>query len=77
MLVSTTAVTLTVLFRLVSQGKVIAVCTEAAQQTSTGQVRLNYAPVVDALADWLHERGSDLWVDPVVLERPQEPAKKP
>jgi hypothetical protein len=45
-----------------SRGKLVAVCTEAAQKTDTGQVRLNYAALVASVADWLKGEGQELWV---------------
>jgi hypothetical protein len=51
-----------------ANGKLVAVCTEAAQKTDTGQVRLNYAPLVTGVVEWNRGRGQEYWV-PVPLER--------
>jgi len=47
-----------------ASGNIVAVCTEAAQKTETGPVRLNYAPLLKGVSDWLKGKGQELWVAP-------------
>jgi hypothetical protein len=57
------------------QGKIIAVCTEAAQKSATGRMRLNFAPTVEAVSHWLRSQDNSVWVPPAAIK--PDPGKSP